>query len=62
MHSRDTVVSLCVCLSVTTLTVILFVHRPKKMYHTFPYADFLNFDSQISLKRLRQLFAYHGEP
>ena len=56
---------MCVCLFVTELTVSPFVHGPKTRYHRLLYDDFLDFDSQISLKRFCSrdmvLFAYHRE-
>ena len=61
-----TVVSLCVCLFVTTLTVTPFVYGPKVRYHRLLYDDFLDFDSRIALKKLCSrdmvLFAYYKEP
>ena len=52
MHSRGNYSSVSVCLSVTTLNVSPFVHGPKTRYHRLVYDDFLDFDSQILLKRL----------
>ena len=61
-----TVVGLSVCLSVTTLAATAIGHGPKVRYHRILNDDFLDFSSQISLRRLclrdMALFAYHGEP
>ena len=43
----------CVYLSVTTLVATAFVRSPKLGYHRVIHQDFLNFNSQISLKRFR---------
>ena len=63
--SQFVCVCVCVCLFVAKLTVSPFIHGPKTRYHTLLYDDCLDFDSQISLKRLclrdMALFAYHRE-
>ena len=48
-------VSVCwsVCLSVTTLAATSFTFKQKIRYHRLLYGVFLEFNSQISLKRLR---------
>ena len=43
---------MCACLFVTTLTASMFVHGSEIRYNRLLYDDFLDFDSQISLKRL----------
>ena len=66
-YSNRFCVCVCVsiCLSVTTLAAIAFVCRHKLTHHRLLYDDFLDFDSQISLKGLCSrdmvLFAYHRE-
>ena len=50
MHHRITVLSLCVCLSVTTLAATSFTFKQKIRYHRLLYGVF---NSGISPKRLR---------
>ena len=65
MHRRVTVVSLCVCVSVsvTTLSVASFISTLKLRYEQLYYGILLIFDSWTFIKLLRSdvmaLFAYH---
>ena len=59
-------VCVCVCLSVTTLAATQFICKPKMTYYRVLNRLFLDFDSQISPKRLRSrdmaLFTCHDDP
>ena len=59
-------VCVCVCLSVTTLATTQFISKVKTRYYKVGGRLFLDFDSQISPKRLcfrdKELFICHDNP
>ena len=68
IHGAQVSLCVCVCPFVITLAISPFIYGPKTRYHRLRYDDFLDFDSRISLKRLRSrdmalyAYVYHGEP